>query len=52
MVLLKNIERFKGASEKKEFKGTWECKLRHFAFYYNNNCLIYEEAKYSASYWL
>ena len=34
-----------------ELKGTRECKIRHFAFCYNNSCLIYKEAKYSASYW-
>ena len=50
MTLLRNIERFKGVSEKKEFKGTQECRLRHFAFYYNNNYLIYKETKYSVSY--
>ena len=52
MILLRNIKRFKGANEKKEFKGTQECKLRHFAFCYNNNCLIHKEAKYNVNYWL
>ena len=35
-----------------ELKGTRECKIRHFAFCYNDSCLIYEEAKYGISYWL
>ena len=52
VTLLRNIKRFKGISKKEEFKGTWECKLRHFAFYYNNSCLIYKEAKYNVNYWL
>src|SRR6266700_880702 len=47
-----NIKRFKGASEKEEFKGTQECKLRHFAFCYDDSCPIHKEAKYGASYWL
>ena len=34
-----------------ELKGTRECKIRHFAFYYDNSCLIHKEAKYSTSYW-
>ena len=37
-------------NKKKEFKGTQECKLRHFAFCYNNNCLIHKETKYGVSY--
>ena len=52
MTLLRNIEKFKRVNKKEEFKGTQECKLRYFAFYYNNDCLIYEKAKYSISYWL
>ena len=35
-----------------ELKGTQEYKIKHFAFCYDNSCLIYEEAKYGASYWL
>ena len=27
-----------------------KCAIKHFAFYYNNKCLIYKEAKYGASY--
>ena len=52
MILLKNVKRFKGVNEKEEFKGTWECKLKYFTFCYNNDYLIYEEAKYGVSYWL
>ncbi len=48
---LRNIKRFKGASEKKEFKGTQEYRLKHFAFYYDNSYLVHKEAKYNASYW-
>ena len=33
-------------------KGIRECAIRHFAFYYNNIYLVYEEAKYGISYWL
>ena len=52
MILLKNIKRFKGINKKEEFKGTQECKLKHFAFCYNNNYPIYKETKYGVSYWL
>ena len=52
VILLRNIKRFKGASEKKEFKGTQEYKIKHFTFCYNNDCLIHKEAKYGVSYWL
>ena len=48
---LRNIKRFKGANKKEQFKGTQECKLRHFAFYYDDNCLVYKKAKYGANYW-
>ena len=34
-----------------ELKGTQECKIKHFAFCYNNSCPIHKEAKYGASYW-
>ena len=51
-MLLRNIKRFKGVNEEEEFKGTQECKVKYFAFYYNNNCLVYKEAKYNTSYWL
>ena len=51
-MLLRNIERFKGVSEKENFRGTQEYKTKHFTFYYNDSYLIYKEAKYSASYWL
>jgi len=33
-------------------RGTKECSIKHFAFYYNNTCQIYEDAKYGVSYWL
>ena len=36
----------------KEIKGTQVCKIRHLAFYYNNDYPIYKKAKYSANYWL
>ena len=49
---LRNIKRFKGISKEEEFKGTQECKLRHFAFYYDNNYPIHKETKYSTSYQL
>ncbi len=52
MAPLRNIKRFKGVSEKEEFKGTWEYKLKYFAFYYNNSYPIYKETKYGVSYWL
>ena len=53
VTLLRNIERFKGTNKKEEeFKGTWKCKLRHFAFYYNDSYPVYKEAKYGVSYWL
>ena len=51
VILLRNIERFKGVNEKEQFKGTQECKFWYFAFCYNNNYLIYKEAKYGISYW-
>ena len=35
-----------------EFKGTQECKIRHFAFCYNNGYPIHKKAKYNISYWL
>ena len=38
--------------EKEEFKGTQECIIKYFAFYYNNICQIYKEAKYGTSYQL
>ena len=33
-------------------RGTKECSINSFAYYYNNVCRIYEDAKYGASYWL
>ena len=33
-----------------ELKGIRGCLVKHFAFYYNNGCPVYEEAKYNASY--
>jgi len=35
----------------KEFKKTRGCVVKHFAFYYDNGCQVYEEAKYGISYW-
>ena len=38
---------------KKKLKGIREYIIKSFAFYDNNNYyLIYQKAKYSASYWL
>ena len=48
----KHIKKFKGIESKEEFKGIKEYTVKHFAFYYNNACQIYKEAKYSISYWL
>jgi len=31
-------------------RGTKECSVKYFAFYYNNTCQIHKDAKYSASY--
>ena len=36
---------------KEKLKGIRECIIKSFIFYYNNYCLIYQEAKYGASYW-
>ena len=36
--------------EVKEFKGTRGYIVKYFAFYYNNRCYIYKEAKYRVSY--
>ena len=52
IIPLRNIERFKGIGEKEEFKGTQECKIKYFAFCYNNSCPIHKEVKYGVSYWL
>ena len=49
---LKYIKKFKGIKDREEFKGTWKYIVKNFAFYYNNACQIYKEAKYSISYWL
>ena len=32
-------------------RGTKEYLINYFAFYYNNACQIYRDAKYSVSYW-
>ena len=37
---------------KKKLKGIRECIIKSFTFCYNNYCLIYQEAKYGASYQL
>ena len=39
----------KGSEELKGIKGYI---VKHFAFYYDNKCPVYKEAKYSTSYWL
>ena len=36
----------------KKLKGIQEYKIKHFAFYCDNDCLVYKKAKYDASYWL
>jgi len=33
-------------------RGTKKYLIKHFAFYYNNICQIYKNAKYGVSYWL
>ena len=38
-------------SEKK-LKSIREYMIKSFAFYYNNYCPIYQEAKYGINYWL
>ena len=35
---------------KKKLKGTRECIIKSFIFYYNNYYLTHQEAKYSVSY--
>jgi hypothetical protein len=30
-------------------KGMRECLIKHFAFYYNSTCIVYEDTKYSIS---
>ena len=47
---LKNIKKFKSTGEKKKLRRTQEYKIRHFAFCYNNNCLVYKETKYGINY--
>ena len=37
---------------KEKLKGIKECIIKSFVFCYNNYYLIYQKAKYSASYWL
>jgi len=34
-----------------ELKGTKECLIRSFAFYYNNVYQMHKNTKYSTSYW-
>ena len=36
--------------EVEEFKGTRGYIVKYFAFYYNNRCYTYKEAKYRVSY--
>ena len=37
---------------KEKLKGIREYTIKSFTFYYNNYCLIYQDAKYSVNYWL
>ena len=37
---------------KEKLKGIREYIIKSFIFYYNNNYLTHQEAKYSISYWL
>ena len=37
---------------KEKLKGIKEYVIKSFVFYYNNYYLIYQDAKYSVSYWL
>ena len=37
---------------KEKLKGIRECIIKSFAFYYNDYCLIYQEAKYGVNYQL
>ena len=37
---------------KEKLKGIREYIIKSFIFCYNNYCLIYQESKYSTSYWL
>ena len=37
---------------KEKLKGIKKYIIKSFAFYYNNYYPIYQEAKYSVSYWL
>ena len=49
------INTVKGTSmlySKEKLKGIREYIIKSFVFYYNNYCLIYQEAKYSISYQL
>ena len=45
MTLPKHIKKLKGTESKEEFKGTQDYAVKYFAFYYNNTCQIYKEAK-------
>ena len=38
--------------QSEELKRTKVYIVKHFAFYYNNKCPVYEKIKYGASYWL
>ena len=33
-------------------KATKEYLIKHFAFYYNSVCRVYEDAKYGIGWWL
>ena len=48
----KYIKKLKGIESKEEFKGTKECAVKYFTFYYNNIYQIYKELqklKYNAT---
>jgi len=47
------INRLRGTKtpqDTKELKKTKRCTVKHFAFYYNNRCPVYKEAKYGTNY--
>src|SRR6266705_6268600 len=41
-----------GDGIKKKLKGVQKCKIKHFAFCYNNDYPLHKKAKYSVGYWL
>jgi hypothetical protein len=49
----KNRAQNKGTSEdNNQIKSMRECLIKHFAFYYNSICTVYENTKYSIGWWL